>query len=87
MDILYGWPQMFYYALLPRRQMANASKIKEDLKVVMERDFTPLQIRMIKMPQKSFPVNIYLLKGNNKNTRKRREICSKLTIKTPERCQ
>ena len=67
--------------------MANASKIKEDLKVVMERDFTPLQIRMIKMPQKSFPVNIYLLKGNNKNTRKRREICSKLTIKTPERCQ
>ena len=63
MDILYGWPQMFYYALLPRRQMANASKIKENLKIVMERDFTPLQIRMIKMPQKSFPVNIYLLKA------------------------
>ena len=78
---------MFYYALLPRRQMANASKIKENLKIVMERDFTPLQIRMIKMPQKSFPVNIYLLKANNRNTRKRRKICSKLTIKTPERCQ
>ena len=29
--------------------------------------------------------NIYLLKVNNKNTRKRCEICSKLTIKTPER--
>ena len=28
---------------------------------------------------------IYLLKVNNKNTRTRREICSKLTIKTPER--
>ena len=29
--------------------------------------------------------NIYLLKCNNRNTRKRCEICSKLTIKTPER--
>ena len=32
-----------------------------------------------------FPANIYLLKGNNRNTRKRCEICSKLTIKTQER--
>ena len=31
-----------------------------------------------------FPANIYLFKVNNRNTRKRREICSKLTIKTPE---
>ena len=31
------------------------------------------------------PANIYLLKVNNTNTRKRREICSKLTIKTPGR--
>ena len=30
------------------------------------------------------PVNIYLFKVNNRNTRKRCEICSKLTIKTPE---
>ena len=28
--------------------------------------------------------NIYLFKVNNRNTRKRCEICSKLTIKTPE---
>ena len=28
--------------------------------------------------------NINLLKVNNKNTRKRYEICSKLTIKTPD---
>ena len=33
----------------------------------------------------SFPPNIYLFKVSNKNTRKRCEICSKLTIKTPER--
>ena len=29
----------------------------------------------------------YLLNSNNKNTRKRREICSNITIKTPERRQ
>ena len=31
------------------------------------------------------PVNIYLFKVNNRNTRKRFEICSKLALKTPER--
>ena len=31
--------------------------------------------------------NIYLFKTNNRNTRKRGEICSKLTIKTPDRRQ
>ena len=31
------------------------------------------------------PANIYLWKANNRNTRKRWEICSKWTIKTPER--
>ena len=31
------------------------------------------------------PSSIYLLKVNNRNTRTRCEICSKLTIKTPER--
>ena len=30
------------------------------------------------------PANIYLFKVNNRNTRNRCEICSKLTIKTPE---
>ena len=30
---------------------------------------------------------IYLFKANNRNTRKRCEICSKLTIKTPEQRQ
>ena len=32
-----------------------------------------------------FPAGIYLLKVNNRNTRTRCEICSKLTINTPER--
>ena len=31
-----------------------------------------------------FPASYYLLKANNSNTRTKCEICSKLTIKTPE---
>ena len=31
------------------------------------------------------PVGVHLLKVNNRNTRTRCEICSKLTIKTPQR--
>ena len=31
------------------------------------------------------PAGIYLLKAKNRNTRTRCEICSELTIKTPER--
>ena len=33
----------------------------------------------------SFPAGIYLLKVNNRNTRTKCEVCSKLTIKIPER--
>ena len=32
----------------------------------------------------SIPVGIYMLKVNNRNTTTRFEICSKLTLKTPE---
>ena len=34
-----------------------------------------------------WPAGIYLLKVNNRNLRVSCEICSKLTIKIPERCQ
>ena len=34
-----------------------------------------------------YPAHIYLFKVNNRNTRKRYEMSSKLTIKTPERRQ
>ena len=34
-----------------------------------------------------FPLGIYLLKVNNKHTRKQCEICPELTKKTPERRQ
>ena len=32
-----------------------------------------------------YPVGIYMFKVKNRNTRKRCEVCSRLTIKTPER--
>ena len=32
------------------------------------------------------PAGIYLLRVNNRNTRKKCELCLKLAIKTPERC-
>ena len=35
----------------------------------------------------NIPSGIYLLKVNERNARARCEICSKLTIKIPERCQ
>ena len=35
----------------------------------------------------NYPVSIYLLKVNNRKTRTKCEICSKLAIKTPERRQ
>ena len=37
--------------------------------------------------KEGYQADIYLLKVNNRNTRTRCEICSKLTIKIPERRQ
>ena len=37
-----------------------------------------------KTPVKGYQVNIYLFKANHRNTRKRRKIWSKLTIRVPE---
>ena len=39
------------------------------------------------LQDKNIPANIYLFIVNKRNIRKRCEICSKLTIKTPWRCQ
>ena len=40
---------------------------------------------LIVSEQLTSPANSYLFKVNNRNTRTRCEICSKLTVKTPER--
>ena len=39
-----------------------------------------------RVAKEMLPVKVNLVKANNRNNRKRCEICSKLTIKTPERC-
>ena len=44
-----------------------------------------LRLDLYKLSLRNNPAGIYLLKVNNRNTRTRCEICSKLTIKTPER--
>ena len=56
--------------------MEHKAKMGEIVKISFCFMF-PFQIR-------SFPAGIYLLKVNNRNTRTRCEICSNLTIKTPE---
>ena len=38
-------------------------------------------------PIEIYPAGNYMFKANSRNTRTRCEICSKLTIKTPERRQ
>ena len=38
-------------------------------------------------PVTDYPAGIYMIKVNNRNTRARCEVCSKLTVKTPERRQ
>ena len=53
-------------------------------------DYVPSEIHVwenysLKSNLNSNPANIYLLKVSNRNARKRIEVISKLTIKTPER--
>ena len=45
----------------------------------------PLFLSSFSKSARTKPAGIYLLKVNNRNTRTRCEIRSKLTIKTPER--
>ena len=53
----------------------------------MENAFDQRVAAIKSLSQNSQPANSYLFKVNNRNTRKRCEICSKLTTKTPERLQ
>ena len=50
-------------------------------------EFICSKSRMETLKQKVNPANIYLFKVNNRNTRKRCEIYTKLTMKTLERRQ
>ena len=63
---------------LPRKVVDNNAEIFEEKQITNE--FNNFLINV-----GPSPVGIYLLKVNNRNTRTRCEICSKLTIKTSER--
>ena len=47
----------------------------------------PTPSRQMELPGVHYTAGNYMFKVNNRNTRTRCEICSKLTIKTPERRQ
>ena len=44
-------------------------------------------VQLLVKAEKTHPAGNYLFKVNNRNTRTRCEICSKLTIKAPEQSQ
>ena len=46
-----------------------------------------IEFSLVRILPYSDPAGFYSLKENNRNTRSRCEICSKLRIKTPERSQ
>ena len=48
---------------------------------------TVLSICVLRISKEINPANIFLYTVNYRNTRKRYEICSKVTIKTPKRRQ
>ena len=66
-------------------KMARFFNISENRFFYQNTSFHLPQCLLYENKKISYPANIYLFKVNNKNTRKRCKIRSKLTIKTPER--
>ena len=65
-------PEQFYFAQAPL------------LKFLFQNENIKIISKIVNLKKIHFPAGMYLLKVNNKNTRTRCEICSKLTIKIPE---
>ena len=75
-------PCLFWLLLVGGRNSIEAGLLVEKWS-----NFFPKAIfassRVMKI-QRPFPANVYMIKVNNRNSRKRCKTCSKLTIKTPE---
>ena len=71
------------YVLFIKEQLNNTELDKELLTFRLKKceDFCINKLDTL------LPAGNYMFKINNRNTRKRYETCSKLTIKTPKRCQ
>ena len=67
--------------------MTNGLTYFKNLAVFPPQDFQSMFDYFSALCIKGFPANIYLLKVNNRNTKKRCVMCSKLTSKTPEQRQ
>ena len=69
-----------------RRDFTNDIKLNRILKQqTKEKEEISTAVTLELQQEEPSPDGNYMFKVNNRNTRKRREICSKLTIKIPER--
>ena len=80
--ILY-WQGAHHIFCFTRLRLTISELWQPPLKLTVHNVYFPL----IEFKCTDSPAGIYLFKVNDRNTRTRREICSKLTIKTPERRQ
>ena len=73
---------------VPKLQSADTNTYYEDVSYDVESFFTSIAVaETIDYILKRIPAGNYMFKFSNRNTRTKCEICSKLTIKTPERRQ
>ena len=92
--LLHGWFSRFLNCKNGTKSR-NRSQLYPEIHKVLPLILTKFQVfetskshlQNIHIQPVHFQANIHLLKVNNRNFRKRCEICSKLTIKTPERRQ
>ena len=77
------WLTMKYCLSIPKKSKSSETGVTMINGIVL---FLLIcyKLKKIYVELENSPVSIYLLKVNNRNTRARCEICSKLTIKTPE---
>ena len=81
-NFLFTW---YFDAVSRCRFQPYRSNIRTVNIQMLNRYFSSNSTRESEHPRKFDSANIFLFKINNRNTRKRCEIWSKLTIKTPER--
>ena len=61
------------------------NKCSTSIKIIVIATLYIIPFKSFKLLRNNCPAGNYMFKVNNRNTRTRCEICSKLTIKTPER--
>ena len=71
-------------SIVGNKNINSASRNQDFVRHIKERNFSNISNDLFPAPSKTFPANIYLFKVDNRNSRKRCEICSKVTIKAPE---